>query len=66
MYKRQQQAYPTLEEDFDSLLSKLDAQPVRVKVSDPRNKALIQEEIDGGRFVEIIFRTLYTLSLIHI
>lgn len=61
---RCQQAYPKLENDFDALLSKLDAQPARVKVSDPRNKALIHEEIDGGRFVEIIFRTLYTTASI--
>ena len=61
---RCQQAYPTLESDFDALLNQLDKQPVHVNVSDPRNKKRIDEEINGGRLVEIIFRTLYTTTSI--
>ncbi len=51
-------AYPDLEGRFYALVERLNAEPVTVRVRDPRG-ASVSMRVDGARLIEVVFRMLY-------
>ncbi|GAB4108842.1 MAG: alpha/beta fold hydrolase [Roseiflexaceae bacterium] len=50
--------YPNLEGQFYALVERLNAEPITVRVRDPRG-ASVPMRVDGARLIEVVFRMLY-------
>jgi pimeloyl-ACP methyl ester carboxylesterase len=59
-----QRAYPDLQGTFERLVARLDAQPVTIRLRDPRSGKRIAMVIDGSRMTEVVFRSLYRSELL--
>ena len=59
-----QQAYPNLEQDFYTLLEKLDAEPAIVQKTNPFTQKQYDVLVDGNMFINLMFLAFYDSSVI--
>ncbi|MCE7946176.1 MAG: alpha/beta hydrolase [Chloroflexi bacterium CFX4] len=52
-------AFPNLEQAFYTLVAELDAEPAEYTVTDPESGEDIENTLDGGQLVDILFQAMY-------
>lgn len=53
-----------MEATFYATVARLEASPITLTVRNPATGAPIQRTLDGGKFIKVLFRMLYTTSIL--
>lgn len=59
-----EQAYPHLEDTLVSLVTRLEQDPLMLKVTSPRTRALVEIPFDGRMVYDMLYSMLYTTEII--